>query len=268
MLTSENSPCCVARFRAGDELPPVDALNRAGIVGVELILPKDTNSTFESTRQVIADACTRLTAAGLQMTALSLAPDAVRNIGTPDAGQREAAIRHLIAMMDLASVMGAKIITITAAVVHSEIGDVVNRYEDAYHFALKSMIDLRFEAASRCIRIACHLGRAGFLLSPIDSRQWIDQVNSPWVGSRLDPSVIAQHGAPADWMMTLGHRLFIADYPGSAVDHDPLIQQRIDWTELHRMVREIGNDAIICVDPHTESLESLIALTPRSPRGT
>ncbi|MCB9857557.1 MAG: sugar phosphate isomerase/epimerase [Phycisphaerales bacterium] len=260
MSIPENPQCCVARIGAGDLSPPVDAIQRAGAIGVELVLPPDNDASFDNTRQLVTDACMRFNAVGLRLTALSLATDVSRDIGSPDPKVREAAAQHLIAMMDLASVMGARIVTITAGIVLADNGIAVNRYEDAYHFSVKTMIDLRFEAAAKCIRIACRLGSAGFLLSPIDSRMWIDQVNSPWVGGRLDPSVIAGHGSPADWIQTLGHRLFIVHCPEETSDGDPSNHQRLGRTELSRMLRAIGSDAIFSVDAGSTDLESMNAL--------
>jgi hypothetical protein len=65
---------------------------------------------------------------------------------------------------------------------------------------------LRFEAQHRGITLAL-LTADRFLLSPLEMRSLIDEVNSPWVRVALRPCVIARSCRPADWYAVLGHRI-------------------------------------------------------------
>ena len=46
-----------------------------------------------------------------------------------------------------------------------------------------------------------------FLLSPVEMRDLVDRVGSPWVQVCLDTAAVQRHGFPADWVETLGRRI-------------------------------------------------------------
>jgi sugar phosphate isomerase/epimerase len=81
------------------------------------------------------------------------------------------------------------------------------RYEDAGARMLEAMLELRFDAERRGLRLAIRSCRNQFLLSPMETRDLIDQINSPGVGVALDLSDVLRFGSPEDWILTLGHRL-------------------------------------------------------------
>ncbi|MCA9256830.1 MAG: sugar phosphate isomerase/epimerase [Phycisphaerales bacterium] len=257
MTGESNSLCQVLATRAGDVAPPAETLQRAGIQGIELIAPSASDVTAETLRGLAAELAERFRAVSLPVVALNLAPDSLRHIGAPSDDLRQKAIENVVLAMDVAREIGARLVTISPGAVFNDDGEPICRYEDVYHRALKSMIGLRFEAANRCIRIACRLATSGFLISPIDARTWIDQVNSPWIGGHFDPMRIAQVGTPADWAEALGRRIFAADWPTSPAANNCVSSRRMNWPDLRATLRDIRNDIIVSIDPERISLDAL-----------
>lgn len=237
----------------------IDLLKQYGWTDVELRLSLHDDDADASMCR-IRDAASRLRDSDLNPTAVCVTANASQNIGVSQPSAREAACAELVSLMDLAAEIGAALVTISPAVV-THGNDITQRYEDAYHFSLQSMIGLRFEAAARCIRIACRLGSAGFLLSPMDARLWLDEVNSPWVGGRIDPLGIAHSGCPTDWTKTLAHRIFAADFSDLSHTTDAATQRCVDWRALLRLFNAIDNDVAIAIpadEAQCNSARSLI----------
>lgn len=260
-------PCWIVSLSVDADGDAVDRLKRHGFSGVELSMPCVTGSDFELTASKTTDCAARLRSDGIEVRTIALAHDAVRNIGSADTTVREAAIADVVGVLDLATRVGAGVVTITAGAVQSEDGSaIVNRYEDAYHYSLKSMMGLRFEAAWRCVRLAFRVCRAGFLVSPMDARGWFDDVNSAWVGARVDPSTIGAIGCPIDWLRTLGHRSIVADYSAAAGgDASAATSQPADWRPLIHFLRGLNNENMICLSADEATLSAATSLAGEIP---
>ncbi len=260
MPIASNQMTWVARIATNVDAPPFAAISRAGITNVELILPSNLHSTFDITSARIAELSIQIRNAGLFPSVLSLPYDDAIDLGRAAGKSHDAAIERIIQVMDLAASIGANTISITPAAVIASDGSSVNRYEDAFGHSTKSLSTLRFEAAMRCVRIACRIGAAGFLLSPIDTRLWLDTVNSPWVGGRIDPVAIASTGRPVDWLQSLGHRIVMIDYADMANDGESARSTSVDWPSLMRACRSNNNACQASVSSSIDDLDAAAAL--------
>jgi len=88
-------------------------------------------------------------------------------------------------------------------------------HDDAYHWAGESLLKLRFEAEQRAVAIACSVPATRLLLSPLEVREFIDRMNSPWVGADLDLATAAAAGNSADWITVLSHRIRLVSLENS-----------------------------------------------------
>lgn len=212
-------------------------------------------SDFDAVANSIVEASHRLGVAGLAAKAIQIPSDDGCTIGASDAAVREDAARVIQETLGVAGQIGADLVTIDAgAVLSGDRKSVVNRYEDVYHYSLEVMTDLRFEAAARCIRVACRLGSRGFLVSPMDARRWLDDVNSPWVGGRIDPTFICANGCPLDWCTSLGHRLMVVDFSAPSMSAGGVAP--IDWPPLISGIGTINNDAVVVVDANPPAIDA------------
>ncbi|HEY0982868.1 sugar phosphate isomerase/epimerase family protein [Schlesneria sp.] len=99
-------------------------------------------------------------------------------------------------------IYGGDTVLLVPAVVNKEVS-----YEDAYH---RSQAEIK-----KCLPLATELGVKilfenvwnNFLLSPVEMARYIDEFQSPMVGSYFDVGNIVNIGWPEHWIATLGPRI-------------------------------------------------------------
>ncbi len=150
----------------------------------------------------------RLQAASLAVSALFLAetraeglPDDDRQISNTAAGSIRAGLRA-------AALVGTDTLILT-------LGGMADRdrpraafaCEIAFQRTLEAMLHLRFDAQRCAIHLALRLQSPGLPSTPQEARDFLDRINSPWIGCCLDLGRPETPGDAADWIETLGHRL-------------------------------------------------------------
>jgi hexulose-6-phosphate isomerase len=83
-------------------------------------------------------------------------------------------------------------------------------------------------------------------------RSFVDQFQSPWIGTHFDTGNVMPYGYPEDWILTLGQRIkriHFKDYklstrnePGRSVD---LLQGDVDWKAVMAALVKIGYNGFI-----------------------
>ncbi|HOV33512.1 MAG TPA: TIM barrel protein, partial [Candidatus Hydrogenedens sp.] len=83
-----------------------------------------------------------------------------------------------------------------------------------------------------------------FLLSPLDFRQYIDEINSPFVRAYFDMGNVVIFGYPQDWIRTLGNRIVkvhIKDFKRNGYQWCNLpYEGDIDFAEVRLALQEVG----------------------------
>ena len=80
-------------------------------------------------------------------------------------------------------------------------------YETAYNRSLEAFLELKSEAEACEVNLALENVWNKFLLSPIELRDFIDKIGSPFVGSYFDVGNAVANGYPEHWIKTLGQRI-------------------------------------------------------------
>jgi L-ribulose-5-phosphate 3-epimerase len=123
-------------------------------------------------------------------------------LSSPDAAVRAKGVEVLQKCLRETKVYGGTTVLLVPAVVSKEIS-----YEDAYK---RSQAEIQ-----KCLPLASELGIRilfenvwnNFLLSPLEMARYIDEFQSPMVGSYFDVGNIVNYGWPEHWIKTLGHRI-------------------------------------------------------------
>lgn len=144
-----------------------------------------------------------LAASNLKCAGLALSAED-SDLGASEAGKRSKSRERILTAIQDAVVVGASYVRICAARL---MGPGAPHHQDAVHRALDALLALRHEAGLRGIRIVIHLAEHGFLASPSEARQFLDAVNSPWIGGSINPVMWASSAVAADWIESLAHRL-------------------------------------------------------------
>ena len=84
----------------------------------------------------------------------------------------------------------------------------VNDYETAFNSLFLTITELADTAEELSAPLAIENPTAGLLLSPLELRDFIDEINSPYVGVCLNPTHAARFGNPLDWLHVLDPRIF------------------------------------------------------------
>lgn len=140
------------------------------------------------------------------------------NLGAADADVRSKARERIVTAVRDASRLGASYVRIVAAQLD---GPAAPRCADATHHVLDALLAVRHEGGLCGVRIVPHLAEHGFLVSPLEARQFLDAVNSPWVGGAISLDAFGSTSTVVDWIETLTHRLAVVrvgDSPGSNLD--------------------------------------------------
>lgn len=121
-------------------------------------------------------------------------------------------------------------------------------YMDAYNRALEWMNDLKGYAEELNVDIAIENVWNKFLLSPLDFKNIIDEVNSPKVGCYFDVGNVLVNSYPEQWIRILGSRIrkvHFKDFDrsiGTLEGFVDLLKGDVDYKEVMKAFKEIGYD--------------------------
>jgi hexulose-6-phosphate isomerase len=100
------------------------------------------------------------------------------------------------------------------------------------------------------VKIALENVWNNFLLSPLEMARYIDELDSPMVGSHFDVGNIVHYGWPEQWLRILGKRILkldIKEYSRVKADKEgrwkgfnvPLLKGDCDWPAVLKALRDI-----------------------------
>jgi len=123
-------------------------------------------------------------------------------LSSPDPAVRAKGVEVLQKCLKETKLYGGTTVLLVPAVVGKDVS-----YEDAYK---RSQVEIR-----KCLPLATELGIKilfenvwnNFLLSPVEMKRYIDEFESPIVGSYFDVGNIVNYGWPEHWIQTLGNRI-------------------------------------------------------------
>ena len=219
----------------------------AGFDAVELVIREPGQLSFDSPESDCKKIARRVEDAGLFISGLFIEEPSAVNLAAPDDDARQRAADHVLAALERATWLGTDaVILIPGAVGAGRSSPPLARYEEAYSRALDALLTLRFDAERRAVRLACRIGLNRFLLSPMESREFIDRCNIPWIGVCLDPAGLLDTGYPEDWIRSLGHRVARVYFNDINLDlSSPGVactsaDGQVLWPEVMSALREVG----------------------------
>lgn len=124
-------------------------------------------------------------------------------------------------------------------------GRVTGEDENHDHVWQRSIVEMRkvLPLASRLgIRILIENVWNGFCETPEQYRDYIDEINSPWVGAYFDIGNCRKFGPAENWIRTLGTRIVKLDVKdwGMANSFCRLGEGDVNWPEVRRALAEVN----------------------------
>jgi hexulose-6-phosphate isomerase len=127
-------------------------------------------------------------------------------------------------------------------------------YETAYERSLEAFLSLKSEAEALQVNIGLENVWNKFLLSPMEMRDFIDKIGSPYVGSYLDIGNIVANGYPEHWIKTLGKRIkkvHFKDYrreAGALYGFVDLLAGDVNYPAVTEALASVGYDGWVTAE--------------------
>jgi len=145
-------------------------------------------------------------------------------------------------------------------------------YDAVYRRAVEALAELAPLAAQARVTIGVENVWNRFLLSPLEARRFIDEINSPFVKMYFDVGNVVPFGYPEQWIRILGSRIakvHVKDFRrsvGTAEGFVNLLYGDVNWPAVMAALHEIGYDGHLTAEvfPGRHHPESLIFETSAS----
>ena len=182
----------------------LDLIKKSGFDGVELWLGEKPWFKMDTTDAAVRGLHRKVRDAGLVVSNVSNSLDWGENLSARDPQVRAASMRHIERQIETAQLLDTDAILVVAGVVTEQVP-----YNDVYRRCIDGLQTLGEKAARAKVKIGCEncCSEQRFLLSPREFRQFLDDVNRPYVGIHLDVGNIHDTGFPEQWIEIHGPRI-------------------------------------------------------------
>lgn len=192
---------------------------------------------------------------GLPISSIATALHWTYPLTSPDPQKRAKGIDIAKKMINACKALGGDTVLIVPGIVTE-----TSSYDDCYELAQQGLKELAAYADANGITIGVENVWNKFLLSPLEMRRFIDEINHPAVKVYFDAGNVLQFGFPEQWVRILGERIakvHIKDFRrdiGNITGFTNLLSGDMQWKRLMEALAEIGYDGdLICeLSPYRE----------------
>jgi hexulose-6-phosphate isomerase len=167
-------------------------------------------------------------------------------LSDPNPEVRKQCIDSVAQSLQEAKDFGGDAVLVVPGVVNEKVS-----YEQAYVTAMSSIRELIPYAEKTGIQIALENVWNNFLISPVEARRFVDEINHPLVGWYFDVGNILRYGWPEHWIKTLNSRiikLHIKEFSRKIMNDEGLrkgfqanlLEGDNNWPVVMQAVREIN----------------------------
>jgi len=171
-----------------------------------------------------------------------------KSLSDPDPAVRAEGVEGLKTALRDCKVYGGTTVLLVPAVVKKDVS-----YAEAYERSQTEIKKALPLAAELQIKVLFENVWNNFLLSPLEMKRYIDEFNSPWVGSYFDVGNIVRYAWPEQWIRILGKRigkLDIKEYSRKIANEEGVGkgfraeigdgEDGCDWPAVLAALKEIG----------------------------
>jgi hexulose-6-phosphate isomerase len=248
---------------------------QAGFDGIELALSEDGEIRLNSSEKEIAAIKQRAEDCGLELTSLASGLYWTYSFTSAMEEKREKAYSIATKQIEVAAWLGVDTVLIIPGAVGVDFipGSEVVPYDAAYDYALEGISRLADVAAQHGIHIGLENVWNKFLLSPLEFRNFIDSVGSPYVGAYLDVGNVIANGYPEHWIAILNKRIrkvHFKDYrrqAGGLHGFVDLLAGDVDYPSVVQQLHAIGYDDYVIAEmipPYAHHAEQIVFNTSRA----
>jgi len=219
----------------------------AGFEGIELSLDEAGEVALDSKEKDILQIKKAAEDAGIEIPSLATGLYWSYPITSSDPRIRQKSKEIVKKQLEIAALLGADcILVVPGAVATLSPDSEVVPYDIAYDLAYEAFAELKDEAESVKVSIGLENVWNKFLLSPLEMRDFIDKINSPYVGAYLDVGNIIYSGYPEHWIRILGKRIKKVHFKdfrravGTLEGFVDLLAGDVNYPEVMKAFNEVG----------------------------
>ncbi len=222
----------------------------AGFDGVELALNESGEASLESSEKDFLEIKKMAADTGLELYSVACGLYWDYSITDDDAAVRSKARDIVKKEIDMAQALGADSCLVIPGTVCADFinPNKIVDYETAYDRSLEAFASLKSYAEAAKVNIGLENVWNKFLTSPIEMRDFIDKIDSEYVGSYFDVGNVLFNGFPEHWIKALGKRIkkvHFKDYrkePGGINCFVPLLSGDVNYPAVMDAFKAIGYD--------------------------
>ncbi|MGI6617593.1 MAG: sugar phosphate isomerase/epimerase family protein [Saccharofermentanales bacterium] len=229
--------------------------SEAGYDGVELVINDCGALTMDSSEKAILEVKRMVEDFGLEIIAVGASIIWNYNIASDDPIIRRKSKEIVEKQLSTAALLGADSILVIPGMVGSDfaLGKTIP-YERAYENSQEVLSSIIPFARDCKVSMAIENVWNKFLLSPLEMRRFIDEINSPFLGAYFDIGNILYIGYPDDWIRTLGNRIkkiHFSDFKkggGTLASFCDLLEGDVDYRAVMSALRDTGYDDYVTLE--------------------
>jgi len=213
----------------------------AGYEIVELVFSDGGDPSFDIGVDELKALGERFAQAGVAVTSVLAHGKERGNFLSPDPAEHEVAHNNLVRAIEISSALGAG-----AVLLHPGQLGVDASYSGVWQSFREQMRRIAPVAQRRQVAVGIENVWNKFLLSPKEMRDFLDEVDSDWVGCYLDTANMMAYGYPEQWIDELGPRIkrvHFKDFKRKEHKFVPLCDGDTNWPRVMEKLRAIGYDA-------------------------
>jgi hexulose-6-phosphate isomerase len=246
---------------------------RLGYDGLEVNVAAEGELTLDTTPEQLQTIATWARDAGLALPSVATGLHWRYPLSDPSPECHARGMAIARQQLQAAHILGADTILLIVGLVTE-----TESYDQVWERSLAAVQELAEEAARLQVQIGIENVANHFLLSPLEMRDFIDAVDSPWVGAYYDVgnTVFTHQGWPQHWIHILGRRIrkvHVKDHRAAdtGIVGAPLLAgDTIHWPQVMKALHAVDYDDYLTVEispyPHfptklaEDAVQSLDAL--------
>ena len=225
-----------------------EQVKKAGYDGVELVISENGELNMKTTEKELLQMRSMVNDMGLEVASVGAWNMWEHNLAGNDEADAEYACSIAKKQVECAQAFGADATLIVPGWVGTNFAPGIVRYDQAYENSQKRLAKLAPFAEAAGVALAVENVWNKFLLSPLEMRRFLDEINSEYVGAYFDVGNIIYIGYPDQWIEILGDKLkrlhfcdCRADGVGLSMFVD-LFEGDVDYKAVMESSRKVGYD--------------------------
>ncbi len=228
----------------------------AGYDAVEPALSEDGELTPGTSKAECQEIRRAAESAGVELSSLATGLFWRASLTADDSLVRENALGIAHCLIEKASWLGVEaVLVVPGAVDVFFLPDAeIIPYDICYERSLEAMKKLATAAETHKVRIGVENVWNKFLLSPLEMRDFVDEIGSDYVGVYFDAGNVLLTGFPQHWIRILKERIVrvhIKDFKasvGTAEGFCDLLEGDVPWQETMKALKEIGYNSYVTAE--------------------